>query len=116
MLVHLNDVARRNDLRVPWQRAVSRLVDPFGPSDEDDRVVGMGPGVIEGSRDDLGRAVIAAHGIDRDADRAHLGRGCRRHGRGRQVPGVDSPAGFSSTASRPLYQPQLGQTWWGRFG
>ena len=35
-----------------------------------DLVLGMRPGVVEAPGDDLRRAVVAAHGIDRDADAA----------------------------------------------
>ena len=44
-------------------RADDRLV-----ADEDDPVLGVGPGVIEGARDDLGGTVVAAHRVDGDAD------------------------------------------------
>ena len=39
-------------------------------ADEDHPVLGVGPGVIEGAGDDLLRAVIAAHRVDRDRDPA----------------------------------------------
>ena len=60
-------------------RADDRLV-----ADQDDPVLGMGPGVIEGAGDDLGRTVIAAHRVDRDADPGALGAG--RLGRGLRSP------------------------------
>ena len=37
-------------------------------ADQDDPVLGVRPGVIEGAGHDLGRAVVAAHRVDRDAD------------------------------------------------
>ena len=92
--------SRRWPAASPAIAADRRLV-----ADEDDPVVGMAPGVVEGARDDLGRPVVAAHRVDRDADA-----GARRSQR--HVAAARSPrqraassgraAGLSSMASRPL--------------
>ena len=37
-------------------------------TDQDHLILGMGARVVQGARDDLRRAVIAAHRVDRDAD------------------------------------------------
>jgi hypothetical protein len=63
--------------------------------------------------------VIAAHGVDGDRDAARI----RRRGASRGLTDLvdhgqlaDSFVDcFGSTASRPLYQPQFGQTWCGSF-
>ena len=67
MLVHPDDLAGRDD------RDVRREVAGDAPddrlvADQDDLVLGMGPGVIDRAGDDLGRTMIAAHRVDRDAD------------------------------------------------
>ena len=73
-------------------------------ADEDDRVARVAPGEVEGAGHDLGRAVVAAHRVDGDADarRGRLGRGWPRlghrvSGRRRRWP----PAGLGWTARRP---------------
>ena len=47
----------------PGDPADDRLV-----ADEDEPILGVRAGVVEGARDDLGRAVVAAHRVDGDAD------------------------------------------------
>ena len=39
-------------------------------ADEEDLVLGVRPRVVEGAGHDLGRAVVAAHRVDGDADAA----------------------------------------------
>ena len=84
-------------------------------ADEDDPILGVGPGVVEGAGDDLRRAVIAAHRVDRD--RNARGRLRRRHlapcvadlvDHGQEADSFVDCLG--STARRPWYQPQFGQT------
>ena len=72
MLVHLDDLARRDDLDVRRQLARD-LRDPRAVTHEEDVVLGMGPGVIESAGNDLGRAVVATHRVDREANPAGAG-------------------------------------------
>ena len=74
-------------------------------ADEDQLVVGMGAGVVEGARDDLGRAVVAAHRVDGDADAAgsaaSVGPAEARSPGQRAASSPLLPAGLSSIARRP---------------
>ena len=84
---------------------------PRGPdgrlvADEDQSIVRVAPGMVEGARDDLGDTVVAAHRVDRDADavvpRRAATRAAVRSPRQRAASsGV--AAGLSSMASRPLW-------------
>ena len=47
-------------------------------ADQDQPVVGVTPGMVEGAGDDLGHAVVAAHRVDRDANPVTLR--SQRHG------------------------------------
>ena len=84
MLVHPDDLAGVDDRdvgrEVAGDAADRRLV-----TDEDHPVLGVRPGVVEGARDDLGRTVIAAHRVDRDADPGALGAGGLGLGLGHRV-------------------------------
>jgi hypothetical protein len=74
VLMHLDDLARRNDLDV--RRELARdLGDPRAVADEQHAILGMGPGVIERAGNDLGRPVVATHGVDRERDPAGAGGG-----------------------------------------
>ena len=53
--------------RAPPAARMSRFV-----ADEDQPVVGVAPGVVEGTRNDLGDAVVAAHRVDRDTNAASV--------------------------------------------
>ncbi len=75
-------------------------------ADEDQPVVGVTPGMVEGAGDDFGHAVIAAHRVDGDANPIPLR--SQRHGlrSGHRVSARSSSgaaAGLSSMASRPLW-------------
>ena len=82
VLVHPDDLGGVDDRDVGRElagdRADRRLV-----ADEDHPVLGVGAGVIEGAGDDLGRAVVAAHRVDRDRHPAAViaGRAGRRRDR-----------------------------------
>jgi hypothetical protein len=73
VFVHADDLTGRHDRdvgrKVSGDGADGRLV-----TDEDDPVLGMGPGVIEGAGDDLSRAVVATHRVDRHANPGGEGR------------------------------------------
>ena len=73
MLVHLDDLARRDDLDVRRQLPGGVLADARRIADEQDVVLGMGASVIERARDDLGGAMVAAHRVDGEADPAGRG-------------------------------------------
>ena len=94
VLVHADDLAGVDDRDVRRQRPPASAADDRLVADEDDPVLGVRPGVVEGAGDDLGRAVIAAHRVDRDADpggrRLAAGSGC---GVGHRVSGAASSVG-----------------------
>jgi len=73
MLVHPDDLARVDDLDVRRERAGDAL-DRRLIADENDPILGMGERVVERSGNDFGRAVIAAHRVDRDRDAAAIRR------------------------------------------
>ena len=79
--------------------------DPRRIADEEDAVLGMRPGVIEGAGHDLGGPVVAAHRVDREANR----RGSplvviptrRRQSSRDQVEGASSFGALISRTGRP---------------
>ena len=85
VLVHADDLGRVDDADVRGARRREAL-DRGGVADEDDGVVGMRVRVGDGARHDLGRAVVAAHRVDRDphaGPRDSVGRGGRQRPRRR---------------------------------
>jgi hypothetical protein len=119
MLVHPDDLRRVDDLdvrrKVTGERTNRRLV-----TYEQDPILGVGAGVVEGARNDLGRSVIATHRVDRDRNAAAVSTAVTLRGMADLVDHgqvADSFVDcFGSIARRPWYQPQFGQTWWGSFG
>jgi hypothetical protein len=125
MLVHPDDLRGVDDLDVRRQIAGDRpnrgLV-----TDEEQPILGMGAGVIEGAGNDFGRSMVAAHRVDRDRHPAAVdlgGEAGPRRGSRHVADLVDHGQEadsfvdcLSSIAWRPLYQPQFGQTWCGSFG
>ena len=119
MLVHPDDLGRVDDLDVRRQLAGDRS-DRGLVTDEEDLVLGVGAGVVEGARDDLGRAVIATHRVDGDRNAAAVSSAVTSRGVADLVDHGQVADSFvdclGSIARRPWYQPQFGQTWWGSFG
>ena len=101
MLVHPDDLAGMDDRDVGRQRAAMRA-DRRLVTDEDDLVLRVGAGMVERARDDLGRTVIAAHRVDRDADPGAAR--CGPAGLAARSPrqrAASSAAGLGWTARRP---------------
>ena len=69
MLVHSDDLGRMDDLDVMREVAGDRS-DRGLVTYEEDLVLGVGAGVVEGARDDLRRSVIATHRVDGDRNAA----------------------------------------------
>ena len=68
VLVHGDDLRGGHDRDVGRQRPARGGADRRLVADQDQPVVGVAPGMVEGARDDLGDAVVTAHRVDRDAN------------------------------------------------
>ena len=114
MLVHPDDLGRVDDLDVRRQGAGERT-DRRLVAYEEDPVLGVGSGVVEGPWDDLGRAVIATHRVDGDRNAAAISSAVTSRGVADLVDHGQVADSFvdclGSIARRPWYQPQFGQTW-----
>jgi hypothetical protein len=113
MLVHCHDFRGVHDFHVRRERA-GNAAERVRIANQEEVILRVRPGVVEGAGDDLCRPVVTAHGIDRDRDTS----GARRRGLPRALADridhgqeADSFGDcLSSIACRPLYQPQFGQT------
>ena len=90
VLVHADDRSGVDDADVVGKLA-GDASDRVGVADEDQLDVGVGAGVVDDSRDDLGRAVVAAHRVERDAD----------HRISARLSSLPVLTGFGGTARRP---------------